>query len=82
VPPILLGITKFSRDHRQEVYERVVLPGFAAMNPAPKVRVVQFEAGTHDYERAEPDLPMGLVPAVTNIWDAAIRSGYYAQASR
>lgn len=78
VPPILLGITKYSRDHRPEIYRNVVLPAFASMKPAPNVNLVQFEAGNHHYERPEPDLPMGLVPAVTKLWDEAIQAGYYS----
>jgi hypothetical protein len=77
VPPILLGVAKFSRDHRPEIYENVVLPAFARMSPAPRVRLIRFDAGTHDYERPEPDLPMGLVPAVTRLWSEAIAHGYY-----
>ncbi len=79
-PPILLGVAKFSRDHRPEIYENVVLPAFAAMQPAPKVRLIRFDAGTHDYERPEPDLPMGLVPAVTKLWSEAIAGGFYTSA--
>ena len=78
VPPILLGVAKFSRDHRPEIYESIVLPAFAAMQPAPKVRLIRFDAGTHDYERPETDLPMGLVPAVTKLWSEAIAGGFYA----
>ena len=81
VPPILLSITKFSRDHRAEVYENVVLPSFAKMNPAPPVTLVRFEAGTHHYEHAEPDLPIGLVPSITALWHDAIRSGYFSRRS-
>jgi hypothetical protein len=77
VPPILLGVAKFSRDHRPEIYETIVLPAFAAMEPAPKVRLIRFDAGTHDYERPEQDLPMGLVPAVTKLWSEAITAGFY-----
>ena len=77
VPPILLGVAKFSRDHRPEIYENIVLPAFAQMNPAPRVRLIRFDAGTHDYERPEPDMPMGLVPAVTRLWSEAIANGYY-----
>jgi len=80
VPPILLGIAKFSRDHRPEVYENVVLPLFAKMNPAPRVEVCRFEAGTHAYERAEPGLPLGLLPAMVEFWKEAIDSGYFAPA--
>ena len=82
VPPILLGIAKNSRDHRWEVYRDVVLPEFAAMRPAPRLRVVRFEAGSHQYERPEPDLPMGLLPAVTTLWHEAIEAGYFPPLSR
>ena len=80
VPPILLGVAKYSRDHRPEIYENIVLPAFAAMQPAPKVRLIRFDAGNHDYERPEQDLPMGLVPAVTRLWSEAIEAGFYAPA--
>jgi hypothetical protein len=78
VPPILLGIARNSRDHRWEIYRDVVLPAFAAMRPPPPVRVVRFDAGSHSYERAEPGLPMGLVPAVAELWRTAIEAGYFA----
>jgi hypothetical protein len=78
VPPVLLSIAKFSRDHRPEVYEDIVLPSFAKMNPAPPVTLVHFEAGTHHYEHPEPDLPIGLVPSITTLWHDAISSGYFA----
>jgi hypothetical protein len=77
VPPVLLSIAKFSRDHRPEVYRNVVLPCFAKMSPAPPVTLVHFEAGTHHYEHAEPDLPIGLVPSITALWHDAIQSGYF-----
>jgi hypothetical protein len=79
VPPILLGIAKFSRDHRPEVYRDVVLPSFNDMDPAPSVTLVPFEAGTHHYEHAEPDLPIGLVPSITALWHDAISSGYFVR---
>jgi hypothetical protein len=82
VPPILLGIARNSRDHRWEVYRDVVLPSFAAMRPAPKLSVVRFEAGSHQYERPEPGLPMGLLPAVTALWDEAIAAGYFSALRR
>ena len=77
VPPVLLGIARHSRDHTEEVYNRVVIPKFAAMTPAPKVRVVRFGTGTHAYEKSEDGLPMGLVPAVARLWHDAITEGYY-----
>src|SRR4051812_2422671 len=35
-PPYLFVISKDSRDHSPEVYQDVILPMFAAMNPAPR----------------------------------------------
>jgi len=77
VPPIFLSITKFSRDHRAEIYESIVLPSFAKMNPAPRVALTRFEAGTHHYEHAEPDLPLGLVPTTTKLWNEAINASFF-----
>ena len=45
VPPVLFCITKDSRDHSPEVYKEVVLPMFATLDPAPKVRVVTMGRG-------------------------------------
>ncbi|WP_454854639.1 hypothetical protein [Rhizobium binxianense] len=77
VPPILLSIAKFSRDHRPEIYESVVLPSFADIRPAPRVELSRFDAGTHAYERAEDGLPFGLVPAMVELWKEAIEAGYF-----
>lgn len=77
VPPILFSIAKKSKDHTLEGYTRIVLPMFAAMDPAPKVHLVPFEAGYHSYSRSEPDLPMGLAPAMVKIWHDAIMGGYF-----
>lgn len=77
VPPILLSICKHSRDHTEKAYREVVTPMFAAMDPAPKVRVVKLGTGTHGYEKPEDGLPMGLVPSVARMWDEAIMNGYY-----
>ena len=77
VPPILLSICKHSRDHTDKAYRKVVVPMFAAMDPAPKVRVVRLGTGTHSYENAEDGLPMGLVPSVASMWHDAIMEGYY-----
>lgn len=77
VPPILLSICKHSRDHTEKAYREVVIPLFAAMNPAPKVRVVKLGTGTHGYEKSEDGLPMGLVPSIARMWDEAIMEGYY-----
>jgi hypothetical protein len=77
VPPLLYGIAQGSRDHTEERYERVVLPTVAAMNPKPKANLVVFKGGVHGYEREEEDLPRGLLPAIAQLWDDAIRGGYY-----
>lgn len=77
VPPILLSICKHSRDHTEQVYRDIVVPMYAAMDPAPKVGVTRFATGTHFYEKAEDGLPMGLIAPVAGIWFDAIENGYY-----
>jgi hypothetical protein len=77
VPPLLLGIAKVSKSHTIDIYEKTVLPMYAKMNPAPKVHVVQFDAGIHAYTRSESDLPMGPFPAVAKLWYDAIMGGYF-----
>ena len=77
VPPLFLGIAKDSADHPYKVYQEVVIPMFAAMDPAPKVRVVQFDAGVHDYTEREASLPLGIAPAVLDAWYNAIMGGYF-----
>jgi pimeloyl-ACP methyl ester carboxylesterase len=77
VPPVLFSIAQKSMDHTYEGYTQIVLPMFTAMNPAPKVHLVPFEAGVHSYSRVEPDLPMGLAPAMVQLWHDAIMGGYY-----
>ena len=77
VPPLFLGIAKDSGDHSREVYEDVVIPMYGAMNPAPKVCVVQFGAGVHGYTAPEKDLPLGVAPAVTKLWNDAIVGGFF-----
>jgi hypothetical protein len=53
------------------------LPTFAAMEPAPKVRLTKLGTGTHHYEYPEEGLPEGLVGPITGIWHDAIMKGYY-----
>ncbi len=77
VPPFLFCISKHSPDHSLEGYQKIVLPMFKAMNPAPKVDVVQFDAGVHVYTKPEKDLPMGIAPAVAQFYHEAIMGGYY-----
>ncbi|HXF75857.1 MAG TPA: hypothetical protein VNN13_07165, partial [Methylomirabilota bacterium] len=59
VPPFLFEISKDSRDHSPEVYQEVILPGFRAMKPAPKIALTRFGAGVHSFWKAEKDLPAG-----------------------
>lgn len=77
VPPLFLGISKDSRDHTQKIYKEIVIPMYGEMKPAPKVRVVRFDAGIHDYMTAEKDLPFGPGGAVVKMWDDAIKGGYF-----
>ncbi|MFT7473661.1 MAG: hypothetical protein ACI81L_000576 [Verrucomicrobiales bacterium] len=77
VPNVLFGISTNSRDHRPEVYEEVILPMFAEMQPAPRVTVTRYEAGMHDYSTPEQDLPMGIAPAIFTSWNDAIMNGYF-----
>jgi hypothetical protein len=77
VPTFLFEISKDSRDHSREVYEEVIMPGFRAMSPAPKIGIIRFGAGVHSFWKAEKDLPLGIVPSVLKSWDQAVRSGYF-----
>jgi hypothetical protein len=47
------------------------------MDPAPKVRVMRFGTGVHNYEKPEEGLPRGTLPAVAELWNRAITGGYY-----
>ncbi len=62
MPPILITITKNSRDHNIEVYREVVIPSFEELAPSTKVRLIQLDAGVHSYWRPEADLPKGVAP--------------------
>ena len=81
VPPVILGIAAASADHTAKRYREITLPMFAAMNPAPKVHLVEFRGGTHFYGKPEPGLPRGLAPAVIQLWFDAIMNGYYTGSS-
>lgn len=78
VPPFLFEISKDSRDHSQEVYEEVIMPGFRKMNPTPKITLTRFGAGVHSFWKAEKDLPAGIVPSVLKSWNDAVTGGYFA----
>ena len=77
VPPVHFCIAKDSRDHSPEVYRDVVLPAFAKLDPAPQVRLTQLGAGVHTYNKAEPGLPLGVVPAVAELYHRGITGGYF-----
>jgi hypothetical protein len=77
VPPLLYGIAKGSRDHTEQRYTEVVLPGLAALDRPPRTHLTRFDGGVHSYTKPEPGLPFGLLPAVGKLWDQAIRSGFY-----
>lgn len=77
VPPLLLMITKNSRDHAPEIYRDVYLPGYAAMKPAPQIKVYQLDAGIHGYNAPEEGLPQGVAPYGVKIWFDAIMNGYF-----
>jgi hypothetical protein len=77
VPPFLFVISKDSRDHSPEVYREVIIPMFAAMQPAPRVAVTRFGAGVHTYTKPEPRLPIGIAPAAAQFYVQAIQEGYF-----
>jgi poly(3-hydroxybutyrate) depolymerase len=82
IPPLLYSITIGSMDHRPERYRNILLPALGELDPAPKRSLTLFHAGVHDYDRAEPDLPLGAAPAIAELWDTAIRGGFYSLATR
>jgi hypothetical protein len=82
VPPVLFGVVLTSGDHTPEIYRSVTLPMYAAMDPPPKVRLIEFKAGRHGYAEAETDLPVGTFPAVAMLWRDAIMNGYYLDYAR
>lgn len=79
VPPFMFAIAKDSRDHSAEVYREVILPGFRAMKPAPRVSLTRFGAGVHTFWLPEKELPLGIAPAVVKLWDEAITGGYFVE---
>jgi hypothetical protein len=77
VPPLLLGIVKGSRDHTVERYEKTILPMLAKIEPRPKVALVQYGGGVHQYGKPVPGLPVGALPAIAETWDEAIQEGFF-----
>jgi hypothetical protein len=79
VPPFYFILTKDSRDHSPEVYSEVILPMFAAMDPAPRTAVTRLGAGVHFYTTPEEGLPVGVTPVATELFIQAIKEGYFLQ---
>jgi hypothetical protein len=77
VPPLLLGIVKGSRDHTIERYQRVILPLLNDIEPRPKVALVQYGGGVHQYSKPLPGLSLGALPAIAETWDQAIQEGFF-----
>ena len=77
IPPILYINSKDSRDNSPEAYTEIILPMFAELNPAPKVRATQFGAGTHVYYKSEKDFPLGITPAVASLFHEAIMNRFF-----
>lgn len=75
--PAFLSIHGADDDTVSYEHGKKVLPMFAAMKPAPKVDVVLLEAGVHRWAFKEPDLPQGVAPTVTTLWNEAITKGYF-----
>ena len=55
----------------------VILPMFAAMNPAPRTHVTRFMAGVHTYTKPEEGLPFGIAPAAAQYYHDAITGGFF-----
>ena len=72
-------LRKIAGHRLEKVYKDVILPCLvtSAINPAPKVRAIQYGAGVHGYMNEEKDLPMGIAPAMTKTWYDAIMGGYF-----
>ncbi|MCC6177319.1 MAG: hypothetical protein IT305_18625 [Chloroflexi bacterium] len=77
LPPLLYGIAGGSRDHTVDRYTNVILPTYEWLERKPRANLVVFQAGVHGYEKAEDDLPNGVLPAVAALWDEAISAGYF-----
>ena len=60
-----------------ESYKSLVMPMYAAMDPAPKTSLVHFQAGIHSYWIPEEELPVGIAPSVAKLWHEAVTGGYF-----
>jgi len=77
VPPLLYQIAMGSVDHHLETYQNVLFKNLAKLNPAPKVRGLQLDAGLHANETPEEGLPQGVFPIAAKVWEDAVNNGYY-----
>ena len=82
VPPVIFGIAAASPDHDANSYKNITVPLFQEMSPAPKVDLVEFRAGVHFYAKPEEGLPVGVAPAVVQLWYDAIMNSYYEDYAR
>jgi hypothetical protein len=53
------------------------MPLFAEMNPAPRMALQHFQAGVHMLWTPEEDLPLGIMPAVSQSWHDAVTNGFF-----
>jgi len=78
VPPVLFINSCYSRDNSEEVFNEVVLPMLANLNPAPKTRLVIVDGSSHLYTEADGDsLPLGMAPVAAKLFDDAVRGGFF-----
>lgn len=81
LPPIIYGITANSVDHRPERYRETVVPSLIDLQPERRVRVVEYQIGTHNYGAPSEGLPHGVGAAAARIWADAIDGGYYVSSA-
>lgn len=77
VPPFYFIITKDSRDHSPEVYDEVILPMFAQMNPPPRTALTRLGAGVHTYTTPEEGLPEGVTPVAVALFVDAVKNSFF-----
>ena len=78
VPPVLFINSVFSRDNSEEVFNEVVRPELARLNPAPKTHLVMVDGSSHLYTEADgADFPLGMTPVAAKLFDDAVRGGFF-----
>ena len=83
VPPALFVNSCYSRDNSEEVFNEVVLPMLAQLDPAPQTRMVIVDASSHLYTEPDgDDLPEGMAPVAAKLFDDAVRGGFFLPQSR